>query len=639
MRLLSGAFLGLIALGLALPAAAAEVDHFEVTWPERRIWVGAEGVEGVKIRAVDAAGQTVSNHAQNLSIDGLSLTATVTTAAGVAQLGPAKVTQDVLHISDGGISTTTEVPTLAGPWALLPALLAIILALVTREVLLSLFGGVWLGAWLLKDSFFGAFPGSLDLVVKAVADGDKIKIISFTLLMGGLVGIISSNGGARGIVAAVAKRATTARSGSIATWVLGMLVFFDDYASSLLIGTTMRPITDNLRISREKLSYLVDSTAAPIASLALVSTWIGYEVSVLGDAMAAAGLQRDPYDVFLSGLGSRFYQWFALAFVFIVAAMGRDFGPMLKAERRARSTGKLIADGGAPLMDADFLQEAEATLAAPPRWWLAAVPLLTLVGTVLAVLIVTGLDAAQAAPGAYLEAQQAGLTRTMGFIMSNAASYDALVYAGGSSAALALVLSIASGAMDLQRGLNAFVQGLKAMVLAVVVLSLAWSIGSVMSDLHAGAFVADIVGASVPPWALSSLTFVLAALMAFATGTSWGTMAILFPIVIPVVALHGGTPLFEATLLGTSSAVLAGAVFGDHCSPISDTTVLSSIACASDHVDHTRTQAPYAILCGVAAIVLGYIPYGLGVPAWILVIVGCAALAGFLRLVGKPSEG
>ncbi len=639
MKLVSAALLGLVIVGCSLPASATEVDHFEITWPERRVWVGAEGIEGVKIRAVDAQGRTVSNHARNLEIEGLSTTASVSTEAGIVSLGAIGVTQDTLRVSDGKVSSELAVPTLDGLWALLPALLAIILALVTRQVLLSLFGGVWLGAWLLKGSFLGAFPGSLDIVVKVVADGDKIKIISFTLLMGGLVGIISSNGGARGIVAAVAKRATTARSGSIATWVLGMMVFFDDYASSLLIGTTMRPITDKLRISREKLSYLVDSTAAPIASLALISTWIGYEVSVLGDAMAAAGLQRDPYDVFLSGLGSRFYQWFALAFVFIVAAMGRDFGPMLKAETRARTTGKLIADGGAPLMDADFLQEAEATLAAPPRWWLAALPLLTLVGTVLGVLIVTGLDAAHADPGAYLEAQQAGLTRMLGFIMSNAASYDALVYAGGSSAALALILSVASGAMNVEKGLNAFVQGLKAMILAVVVLSLAWSIGSVMSDLHAGAFVAEIIGASVPQWALSSLTFVLAALMAFATGTSWGTMAILFPIVIPVVALHGGTPLFEATLLGTSSAVLAGAVFGDHCSPISDTTVLSSIACASDHVDHTRTQAPYAILCGIAAIVLGYIPYGLGVPAWILVIVGCAALAGFMRLVGKPTEG
>ena len=160
----------------------------------------------------------------------------------------------------------------------------------------------------------------------------------------------------------------------------------------------------------------------------------------------------------------------------------------------------------------------------------------------------------------------------------------------------------------------------------------------VMEKLYAGPFVAEIVEGTIPAWALSSLTFILAALMAFATGTSWGTMAILFPIVIPVAAMHAGAPGFEPILLGTSSAVLAGAVFGDHCSPISDTTVLSSIASASDHVDHTRTQAPYAIACGVASIVFGYIPYGLGAPAWVLVPAGVAALAIFLRVVGRPTE-
>ena len=520
----------------------------------------------------------------------------------------------------------------------MPALLAILLALTTRQVLLSLFGGVWLGSALLGSGLWGAFPGSLDIVVKVAADGDSIKIITFTLLMGGLVGIIGSNGGTRGVVAAVARRATTARSGSIATWAMGMLVFFDDYASSLLIGTTMRPITDKLRISREKLSYMVDSTAAPISSLALVSTWIGYEVSVLGDAMRAAGIDRDPYEVFLSGLASRFYMWFALFFVFIVAVMGRDFGPMLAAERRARTTGKLIRDGGAPLMDAGLMDEAEASLKAEPRWWLAAVPLVVLVATVLVVLAVTGLAAADSDPAGYAAAQQAGLTRTLGFVLGNSASYDALVYAGAASAGIALVLSVASRAMTLEKGINAFVQGLRAMILAVVVLTLAWSIGHVMEKLYAGPFVAELGQGNLPPWALSSLTFLLAVLMAFATGTSWGTMAILFPIVIPVAATHAGAAGFETILLGTSSAVLAGAVFGDHCSPISDTTVLSSIASASDHVDHTRTQAPYAILCGVASLLLGYLPYSFGVPAWLLVPVGLVALAGFLRVFGAPSD-
>lgn len=620
-------------------ASAAEVARFDVDWPQRRLWVGAENVEGVKVRAVDARGAVVEGYAAPLTIDGLALTTSVAFEAGVATLPPVTIAKEEVTLDSGTVRSSAWVPTLDGVWALLPALLAILLALVTRQVLLSLFGGVWLGAALLGGGVWGAFPGSLDIIVSVVADADRIKIITFTLLMGGLVGIIGSNGGTRGVVSAVASRAKSARSGSVATWAMGMLVFFDDYASSLLIGTTMRPITDRLKISREKLSYMVDSTAAPISSLALISTWIGYEVSVLGTSLKAAGIERDPYEVFLSGLGSRFYMWFALFFVLIVALMGRDFGPMLAAERRARTTGKLIRDGGKPLMDAGIMEEAEATLKAPPRWWLAAIPLVVLVGTVLVVLAVTGLAAADLDPAAYAEARQYGLTRTLGFILGNAASYDALVYAGAASASLALVLSLASRAMDLDKALNAFVQGLRAMILAVVVLSLAWSIGHVMEKLYAGPFVAELVEGAIPAWALSSLTFLLAALMAFATGTSWGTMAILFPIVIPVAAVHAGAPGFEPILLGTSSAVLAGAVFGDHCSPISDTTVLSSIASASDHVDHTRTQAPYAILCGAASLVLGYIPYGFGVPAWLLVPLGLIGLAGFLRIVGSPSDG
>lgn len=636
MRLLQGI---LLFLALALPQlASAQATQLEVTWPKRRVWVGAQGIEGIQVRALDAEGRLVKDHARPLRIAGLVLTASVATEAGVATLPQAMLTSGALTVSDGVIESQVEVPTLAGVWALLPALLAIVLALTTRQVLLSLFGGVWLGAWLLCGSFLGAFPGSLDLVTAVVADGDKIKIITFTLLMGGLVGIISVNGGTNGIVQAVARRAHDPRSGSLATWGMGMLVFFDDYASSLLIGTTMRPITDRLRISREKLSYIVDSTAAPISSLALVSTWIGYEVSVLGDAMAAAGIDRDPYEVFLSGLGSRYYQWLALIFVVIIAVMGRDFGPMLRAERRARREGKLIRDGGAPLMDAGLMQEAEASLGASPRWWLAALPLGVLVGTVLGVLIYTGLAAAQGDPGAYAAARQVGLTRTLGFILGNAASYDALVYAGAASAALALVLSVGAKALSMEQGLTAFVNGLRAMILAVVVLSLAWSIGKVMDDLKAGAFVAELAGAALPAWALSSVTFLLAAAMAFATGTSWGTMAILFPIVIPVVALHSGTPGFEAVLLGTSSAVLAGAVFGDHCSPISDTTVLSSIASAADHVDHTRTQGPYAVLCAGVALVFGYVPYALGAPPWLLIVVGTAVLVGVMRVFGERPD-
>ncbi len=633
--------LGLLWALLLVSGVAQAAPQVEVDWPARRLWVGAKGIQGIKLRAVDAQGTTRTKFQGSVTIEGLLIKKKPVTGIfqkGVLALPKVDISAAEIQIQGETISARAEVPTLGGAWTLLPAFLAIGLALVTRQVLLSLFGGIWLGAALIHQSALAAFPRSLDMIVSVTADADKIKIISFTLLMGGVVGLISVNGGTTGIVAAIAKRATTPRSGAIATWAMGLLVFFDDYASSLLIGTTMRPITDRLKISREKLSYLVDSTAAPISSLAIISTWIGYEVSVLADAMKAAGIQRDAYEVFISGLSSRFYQIYALLLVLIVAVMRRDFGPMLTAERRARHLGKLIRDGGEPLMDAGLVEEADRMNAAPPRWWLAAVPLVALVGCVLLVLLFTGLGAASSDPTGYAEAQAGGFTRQMGYILSNAASYDALVYGSGLGVALAIVLSVASRALGLKESLDAFVRGVRAMILAVIVLCLAWSIGKVMADLHAGTFVATLIGDQLPPWSLSTITFVLAAVMAFATGTSWGTMAILFPIVIPVAALHAQAPGFEPILLGTSSAILAGAVFGDHCSPISDTTILSSIASAADHVDHTKTQAPYASLAGAVSLILGYIPFGLGAPAWVCLILGIASLIVFMRFVGKIPE-
>ncbi len=494
-----------------------------------------------------------------------------------------------------------------GAASLLPAILAITLALLTREVLIALLGGVLCGAMLLEGVLLGP-AGALQILISVTADADHVKIVVFTLGMGGMVGVAAGAGGTRGIVELVSRWATTPRSGALSTWVMGMVIFFDDYASTLLVGNTMRPITDNLRISREKLSYIVDSTAAPIASLALVSTWIGFEVSQLADAMKAAGFEQSAYSIFLAGIPSRFYPILALCFVAMVAWTQRDFGPMHAAEVRARTLGRLIREGGTPLMDASLVEEDDALGAGRPRAWLALVPVATLIGVVLAVLAVKGAEA----------------------------SYDALLYGSGSASVVAVFGAVASGS-GVKPAIDFYLRGIRSMTTAILVLLLAWAIGKVMGDLKSGHYVAGLVGESLPAWSLPTITFVLAAVMALATGSSWGTMTILFPIVVPVVAVHGiAGEAAESLLMATSSAVLAGAVFGDHCSPISDTTVLSSIASASDHVDHTRTQIPYAMLCGVISIVLGTLPVGFGVPPVLLLILGLAACLLSLRVLGKP---
>lgn len=616
MRGLAPVALVLLALaGLSAPARAEGApDRFVVEWPQVRLWPGAEGVEGIKVRALDDKGATLEGFTGPVTVQGLlagSAPVEIALDEGAASLPKVTIAATTVEVSGGGARTAVEVPVLAGFWSILPALVAILLALVLRQVLIALLGGVWTGAALLYGGPLAAFPRSMDLVIQVAANADKLKVVTFTLLMGGLVGIVSRAGGTRGVVELVSRFATTQRSGNLATWAMGLVIFFDDYASTLLVGNTMRPITDRLRISREKLSYVVDSTAATIASLVPLSTWLGYELSVMGDALTASGLSGPdwvPWDVFVAGIPSRFYPIFALFFVVMVAWSGRDFGPMWRAERRALTEGKVLRDGGAPLMDASVLEEGAEHDEQEPRAWIAIGSIGGLVAAVITSITVLGPDA----------------------------SYDALLYGSGFGAALSVVLAAASRALTLDDALGAFVRGVRAMALAVLVLVLAWAIGKVMGDLRAGEYVASLLGAALPAWTLPAITFLLAALMALATGTSWGTMAILFPIVIPVVVAHQAAPGFEGLLVGAASAVLAGAVFGDHCSPISDTTVLSSIASAADHVDHTRTQAPYALLCAAVSIAVGYVPVGLGVSAWISLPIGLGLLWVTLRLLGRP---
>lgn len=627
--------LGLFAALTAPATAFAATMDLEVDWPRRRLWVGAADVEGITLRAVDNAGAPAPVDGV-VGLTGIGVQGEVRMVGGTVALPPAHIEAEQVVFEVAGLRRAVDVPQIQ-PWlSLLPACLAIGLALISRQVLLALFGGIYTGALLLGSNPLQAFASVFDVMVSSAADLDHTKIMMFTLIMGGMVGIISASGGADGIVASLIRYAKTPRSASLASWGMGMVVFFDDYASTLLVGNTMRPITDGLRISREKLAYIVDSTAAPIASLAVVSTWIGYEVSVLADAMASAGIERDGYEVFISGLPSRFYQILALVFVAMIAIMGRDFGPMLTAERRARRGDGVLRKDAKPLMDANLLESGGDTPL--PRAWLAFGPIAVLVFVALTVMIVTGMQGAVTDPAGWIEAKEKGVLRVVGFVLGNSASYDALVYGAGAGATAAIVFAAAVGALKVGPSLDAFVRGIQATVMAVMVLILAWSIGSVMDSLHAGAFVSGALSGTLPLWTLPSLAFVLAALIAAATGSSWATMAVLFPIVIPLVAASLGDPNFEAVFLATASAILGGAVFGDHCSPISDTTVLSSIACASDHVDHTKTQAPYALTIGAVTIALGYIPAGFGVSPWISIVAGLAALWAILRFLGRSPE-
>ena len=527
-------------------------------------------------------------------------------------------------------------------FSILPPLLAIALALIFKEVITALLAGIWLGAlavagynplqatWRLVDEY----------IVHAIGDtdGGHTQIVVFSLLLGGMVGLISKNGGTMGVVRAVAPLARNRRRGKLATGLAGLAIFFDDYANTLVVGNTMRPITDKLKVSREKLAYLVDSTAAPVAALVPISTWVGYEVSLIGDGLGAAAGETagseaaflaglSPYTVFIQTIPYLFYPLLALAFVFLTSAMNRDFGSMAKAEARAAAGRGLFREGARLATDTKegFVQAKEGTT---HRWWNAGIPVLTVVLVVLGGLYTSG----RAAVGAGAPLKD---------IFGAADPFATLLWGSLAGCIVAAVLSIGQRLLSVHECIDAWVGGVKAMMIAMVVLTLAWSLGAVTTDVGTAAYLSQLLGGNFPLVLLPAVVFVTSGAMAFTTGTSWTTMAILIPLVIPLtVSLAGGTGFADGSLYGillaTTSSVLAGAIWGDHCSPISDTTVLSSTAAACDHVDHVRTQLPYAVLVGVVGLVLGSIGTSLGLPHWIALLGGVAVLALFLRFFGTP---
>ena len=535
-------------------------------------------------------------------------------------------------MQNGAVIGRAETRTIPGWLSVFPPLIAIVVALLFRRVIPALFLGVWVGAVLIVGfTPAGVGQGLFDTlqvyVLGALADEGHAAIILFSLMIGGMVGIIQKNGGTQGIVDRIVGWASTPKRGQLATAALGLVIFFDDYANSLIIGPTMRPVTDRLRISREKLAYIVDSTSAPVASLALVTTWIGFEVGLINEAIAQIpSLSLDGYSVFLESILYRFYPVLALFFVFVIAFTDREFGPMYDAEVRARTTGAVL--GESAKVDTAAAEGAEFVPpeGKPRRALNAIIPVLVLVAGVIAGLVVTGEG------------------ESVRDIIGSADSYKALMWASLAGVLVAVALSVGQRILTLDETMDAWYAGLKGMLFAMIILLLAWALSATTDVLQTGAYLGSALSEALPPGLVPALIFVLAALTAFATGTSWGTMGILMPLVVPltwgVMQANGiADPDHYYLLYSAVSCVLAGAVWGDHCSPISDTTILSSMASGCDHIEHVRTQLPYALLVGTVAILVGTVPTGFGFPWWASMLLGAAILLGGERIFGKPVAG
>ncbi len=520
----------------------------------------------------------------------------------------------------------------AADWtSILPPAIAIGLALWLRAVIPAIFFGIWVGMIIeYGGGIANMFRALLDTfqvrIFNVMLDADHVAVLLFTGMIGGMVGVISRNGGMHGVVNIVMRWANTVRRGQLSVWFLGLCIFFDDYTNTLVVGNTVRPVTDKLKVSREKLAYLVDSTAAPVACVAVLTTWIGYELGLIDKAIESLeGFEMQATSVFLNSLLYSFYPFLAIFFVFLVGWTGRDFGPMLVAEQRSRSTGQVIpvSSGNGPTEEEGIDTEIGDEI--PRRAVNAILPILTLILTCFL--------------GLYFSGEGDSLHERLG----SANVYQALLWGSFLGAAVAGGMTWAQRIMSLHDIVAAWTRGVKVMVAPLIILVLAWALSDTTSKLGTANFLVAIAGDALIPQLIPAGTFLLAAVAAFATGSSWGVMAILLPLVIPVTwaALgQAGSPAENMPLIyATVASVLSGSVWGDHCSPISDTTVLSSLASGCDHVEHVRTQMPYALLVGSVTVLACLVPVGYGLPWWLGMVIGAGLLSWALRTLGGTSNG
>ena len=531
----------------------------------------------------------------------------------------------------------------SGPESLLPPLVAITLAILSRRVILPLAAGVFVGAWLLAGRVADApwwQPGATFYwaMRESMLSTSHLQALAFSLLLGAMVGVLEKGGGMRALIERLSHRVRTRTGAQTMIAVSGLAIFFDDYSNTLLVGGTMRTTADRFGVSREKLAYLVDSTAAPVAGLSVVSTWAAIEISYMADGLAMAGID-DPsaaFEMFIQSIPYRFYAWAALAMVFLVSITGRDFGPMRTAEATAIGRGDATEESSA----AEFVS---AQSRPPSRWlWTAAVaPILVCLVGVGVVLVATGIAAIDA------DQSSSGPLRLAGQILGNGDSYLALIVGGAAGLVAAVAMTLGLRGCDGRRAGVAALMGAGQMLPAMGILWFAWAISAMTEpdQLDTGGYLAGVLSERLDPRMLPTVVFVLAGAVAFATGTSWGTMGILTPLSVALAIKLDPTSSFDAAggaggaiALSTCGAVLAGAIFGDHCSPISDTTVLSSRASDCDHIAHVKTQMPYAVVVAGICIVAGTIPSALGVSPWLCLFASIIVLAAIVWRFGAPPD-
>ncbi len=527
---------------------------------------------------------------------------------------------------------------------LIPPILAILLAFVTKNVVLSLFVGIFSGSIIIQFSMgenmlmalINGFTAIVDYILGSLADPWNAGIILQVMTIGGLIALITSMGGAQAVAESLAKKAKGPVSTQLITWALGVLIFFDDYANALIVGPIMRPVSDKVNISRERLAFLIDATAAPIAGIALVSTWIGYEVGLINDAYQSIGENVNAYGIFLETVPYRFYNILMLFFVVVTSLTLREFGPMKKAQERARDTGLLIAEDSEVESGEE---EQESMVNEKASIMNALVPIGSLILFSFIGFYMNGRSAILSGDNAALAQSISNAPFSFSTIRETFGASDAsvvLFQAALISSIIAMVMGVSQEIFNFAKGIEIWVNGMKTLMITGVVLLLAWSLSSVMNELGTADYLVSLLGDTMPSVLLPTVIFLLGAIISFSTGTSYGTMGILMPLAIPLAT--GMRPEDPQFVIMSAGAVLTGAIFGDHSSPISDTTILSSMGAGSNLLDHVKTQIPYAVSVGGISILFGYLPVAMGLSIWLSLPLTLAAVVAMVYLLGSKVD-
>jgi len=554
-----------------------------------------------------------------------------------------------------------------GMWySIVPPLLAIVLAFLTRHVLLSLGIAILVGgfltqvpqaplsaaAWWQGLKTVGIYLGG------TVTSTDKLQILAFIPPIFVMVEVVIASGGFKGIIMWLLKWVKGRKSAQAATALMGIICFIDDYTNAIIVGSMMQPITDRFRVSREKLAFLVDATSAPIAGLAVISTWIAYEVSLLGAVGQELGIGKSGYSMFFDALSFRFYCLLMIVFVFVHILTGREFGPMKAAQERALAQGPPEDDRMQKTEDRRQESQGRARNALIP---LAGLVLFHLTGlwfdgtsrlnketlawqaesltTPVENMAPKPVDIEELSPASWVYWREViGHAQNSAFVLACAALFGltlALICARFFGSQFGPELT--AGGLRAPAIYRCFRQGLKRAALPIAILILAWSLKNCCDGLKTGKFLTTILAGRVPPYCFGPILFLVASVTSFATGTSYGTMAILIPTAIPIAfALDGDA--YGLTTMISVGAVLDGAIFGDHCSPISDTTIMSSTASSCDLIEHVRTQLPYSLFVAGLALFCAYLPSALGLAPRYSFALAALVMVGFLAIGSRNSQ-